>query len=975
MTRKQIVICIDGIQVDQVKNLLTICADFLKKNTDAKCLIVGEKSILSMLDKDKVVVKTHLESGRFTLIHPTEQCTTDDLNDQVYFFDLASIEMLKNEKLWQATTLQNTQPIICISRLTNTSRPAFIHRIKQEISIHLKAFFTNDLEDILGSSIMSMHKSFLPRVWPYLVFCKKFPLPGIAYFAKKEGFEQTTHSIQTSGLKDSGLIRSLLFVLNLLVWALRWNTQIALRKCRSGNNLRTWNFSISKNSPLYRFLGFTIGMMMLIIIPLLSFDYGITWDEKIENEYSKDVYRYYASLGSDTACFDSRKPLYLQQIYYGTTVNLFCTVVNKWISPFEEYETRHLIISLIGVIGIIYTGRFLSFWAGGFAACLGMIFLVLSPYYFGHEMNNNKDIPFAVGYIASLFYLGKYITTFPKVSRSTIVKLILTIAFTISVRIGGLLLPFYLAMFIGTKWFMNLRTEKGGWRNNINQFVPVVIIIGLSYLLGLLFWPWALRDPLINPIKAILKFSNYTYIKSYELYEGRILFMAHKPWYYLPKYIFINTPLYIWVGIFLTILLFPFLRRLINGWIMVLLGMAIIFPLVYAIFNGSSLYNGWRHFLFIYPLIVIFSVLGWSLLLSIARNRFIRFAIFCSLFILLGRMGYWMVKNHPNEYVYFNESVGGTKGAYGNYELDYYSNSCREAAEWIVANVPSNKHLLIGTNNEPLTASYFTSKVNPNINIVWVREQERNKLGWDFAILTTRTFTKDELTNGTYPPKGTVHEIKVDGVPICVVVKRQNWDLPMGYRCIETKQYDSATYYFKRAILWDSKSEEAHRMLAVSYMNKRDYAEAEKCIDEVIKLFPESHTAYSVQGAINYYQNKCGSAIASFKKAIALNASIPDCYLHIGLCEIQNGNYFGAINVFSEAIKNQAENMEIYFNMGIAYASINDMRKAETAFLNAMKMNPSNYHPYQALAKLYHDQHRMEESAFYQQRCKALGGN
>ena len=31
-----------------------------------------------------------------------------------------------------------------------------------------------------------------------------------------------------------------------------------------------------------------------------------------------------------------------------------------------------------------------------------------------------------------------------------------------------------------------------------------------------------------------------------------------------------------------------------------------------------------------------------------------------------------MLLNHPYEYIYYNQLVGGLNGAYGNYETDYY---------------------------------------------------------------------------------------------------------------------------------------------------------------------------------------------------------------------------------------------------------------------------------------------------------------
>ena len=39
-------------------------------------------------------------------------------------------------------------------------------------------------------------------------------------------------------------------------------------------------------------------------------------------------------------------------------------------------------------------------------------------------------------------------------------------------------------------------------------------------------------------------------------------------------------------------------------------------------------------------------------------------------------------RNHPNEYVYFNEFVGGLKNVYGDYETDYYFNSLKSFSFW-----------------------------------------------------------------------------------------------------------------------------------------------------------------------------------------------------------------------------------------------------------------------------------------------------
>ena len=44
----------------------------------------------------------------------------------------------------------------------------------------------------------------------------------------------------------------------------------------------------------------------------------------------------------------------------------------------------------------------------------------------------------------------------------------------------------------------------------------------------------------------------------------------------------------------------------------------------------------------------------------------------------------------------------------------------------------------------------------------------------DYVFFTTRTLSKSQILNGNWPPKGTVHEIKIDGVTIGAVAKKQN---------------------------------------------------------------------------------------------------------------------------------------------------------------------------------------------------------
>jgi hypothetical protein len=95
----------------------------------------------------------------------------------------------------------------------------------------------------------------------------------------------------------------------------------------------------------------------------------------------------------------------------------------------------------------------------------------------------------------------------------------------------------------------------------------------------------------------------------------------------------------------------------------------------------STLYDGWRHLLFIYPPLVIVATAGWRHLLQIATPR-LSMAVVAFLAVGCAEPLLFIIMNHPNEAVYFNTLAGGPRGAAGRFELDYGGNSLLQAVEW-----------------------------------------------------------------------------------------------------------------------------------------------------------------------------------------------------------------------------------------------------------------------------------------------------
>ena len=118
---------------------------------------------------------------------------------------------------------------------------------------------------------------------------------------------------------------------------------------KAGNN----NSLSDSNSSIYRFLFATTFILLLFLMPIASQDFGRSTDETFSESYGRDILAYYESGGKDKAVFDLSNPSYKDLIYYGLSFDFFCAIVNKYISPFGDFETRHFLNALIGLLGML----------------------------------------------------------------------------------------------------------------------------------------------------------------------------------------------------------------------------------------------------------------------------------------------------------------------------------------------------------------------------------------------------------------------------------------------------------------------------------------------------------------------------------------------------------------------------------------------------------------------------------------------
>jgi hypothetical protein len=436
----------------------------------------------------------------------------------------------------------------------------------------------------------------------------------------------------------------------------------------------------------------SIGLILVsfAIAILTHGDYGITWDESYHLDYGDHILEWYVSGFEDETALTFRID-YL----YGGGFDLLGAIFRWFADPMDKYQAIHLMGSLIGVLGIWGTWKLGRLLGGARAGFLAALFLALTSVYYGHMFNNPKDLPFAVGYVWGLYHLCAAILLFPRIPWRLGVWMAISFGLAMSVRIGGLLLFCYFIMaIVGWSAYHGIytRSVEVGYQHLRGLALRGVAIVAGAWAVMLVWWPWALLDPIRRPIAALTRMSEFIDHRRKMPFAGEWISNLDVPRDYLLHYFGYKLPelvIILFLAGFAAGLAWLALRglrpkafpRALAYWV---LGFAIVFPPAYAVHKGSVLYDGLRHFLFIVPPIIVVGVLFLEALTRHVVARWGTVGVVTITAVVSAHAADQLatsIRYHPQQYVYFNRFIGGLAGADGNYSTDYYGATFKEATE------------------------------------------------------------------------------------------------------------------------------------------------------------------------------------------------------------------------------------------------------------------------------------------------------
>ena len=538
--------------------------------------------------------------------------------------------------------------------------------------------------------------------------------------------------------------------------------------------------SILMNEKFSRRFFLGVFFLSVFIMVISAIDFPTNGDELFHIANGKANMKFYTTLGKDTsyinppAIWKDGKDLHLMH-YYGVFTDITGESFANVLTAFKMHymDGRHIWNVLLAMLGVLFTALCARLFAKSWwAATLAVFLMMATPMFTGFTYNLTKDIPLATGFIISLYAIYQLFLGFDKpLNKRDLVLLAIGIMIAIGNRVAGLMIFGYAGIF--GIWAIYRHRKDMTMKDIRNKTIWIAGTLVVGYFAALLFWPFGLVSPISHVIETFEIVSKYP-LQMATLFDGENMDINNAFWYFLPKYMLITFPVLMLIGlaIFLVLLFVKKFREQGIVTIFILLAFPSVFPVLYIIYKKAVVYQNWRHVFFVFPTLVVLASLGWFYLLQQRKRLMIGLPIFILLF---AKPVWWMIRNHPYEYTYYNELVGGTSGAYTKYEMDSYCFGIKECMKWIADHNDIKKDTLVIACNDDYPPIYYAHEyIKQPVKNVMGGFRTRNSKDWDYGIFNTLFLSKEEMDK-FFPPQSQelVYTVLIDKVvPGYIILKR-----------------------------------------------------------------------------------------------------------------------------------------------------------------------------------------------------------
>ncbi len=319
------------------------------------------------------------------------------------------------------------------------------------------------------------------------------------------------------------------------------------------------------------------------------------------------------------------------------------------------------------------------------------------------------------------------------------------------------------------------------------------------------------------------------------------------------------------------------------------------------------IHDGWRHLTFAYPPMVVAAALCWNELASFfSEKKYMRWAVYGVLALLLADAGAFIAANPQMPYVYFNPIVGGTKGAYGEFETDYWGVSTRQGIEWMEQQgilKPDMQEVVVIATNMHYSVKQLTAKYGDKVKIKYLKWDKRCDDAWDYALYPTRFLSGYTLKKGFWPPDNAVHLVTAGGAPMLAVLKDNGKNCALGMAAGKLGDWPTVISLLETEVANVPDNELAWTNLAQAYLSNEQLEKAKAAAEKALEISPDDSQANNLLGMYFINKNEIGRAKSQFEAALKLEPANAAAWYYLALIAKNEENNQLALNNLMKAIK------------------------------------------------------------------------
>ncbi len=181
----------------------------------------------------------------------------------------------------------------------------------------------------------------------------------------------------------------------------------------------------------------------------------------------------------------------------------------------------------------------------------------------------------------------------------------------------------------------------------------------------------------------------------------------------------------------------------------------------------------------------------------------------------------------------------------------------------------------------------------------------------------------------------------------------KRWHLALGQFNYSEQRYQEALAEFDRVLQLNPLSAEAYQWRGLTYLQLKDPDHALADFDQALQLQPELAMAHQGRGAIFWCRNELDLALQDFDWLVK-SCSTATHVRQRGLIHQRSGDYWAAIEDFSQSLSMNPTQLDLYFQRGALRSYLGDFDGAIADFSMLIKQKPQAEEHYNRGVLFYH---------------------